>query len=357
MQKKLFYIVTTQISQENPLARWWESPMKTRENNKIFESFEEGMFYMRNKIKELALNGEVFPLEGNRYKPIDEFDDPELDELNDIIVNYISNPSYDLSDFEEYYITDEGERHYAFVANKDIVLVDYDNTRLSFNIHNVKDLNDTYFLEYECYDNNGRSTAKVSFKLANTIEKQSDGFDKSIKRLENGRKIITFGSYKQTAKGDDKTPIEWQVLGVKYGRATLVANKCLDVLAFDENGRNEWGKNTLSQWLETEFKNAAFSKEEQKRLYKGFPIKILPKRGVETFFQKGKDRLCEYTDYVKEKYGDVIGDKLDTPFISWWTDTRTEKENVFRVGSDGEIDEMQPCCFAGVRPVIFLKID
>lgn len=285
MQKKVFYIVTTEIGQEKPIARWWESQMNSQVSNEIFESFEEGMLYMRNKIKEVVFNCENFPLNGNIYEPIDIFDDSELDGLNDIIVNYISNPTYNFSDFEECNITDEGDRYYAFVANKDIVLVDYYDTKLTFNIHNIKDSNDTYFFEYVRYDQDGRAITELSVRLTNTIEKE---LGKKVKIVKNGRKVITFGSYKQTAKGTDKTPIEWQVLELKNHRVTLIADKCLDVFSFDENGCNEWGKNTLSQWLETEFRNEAFTKEEQKRLVDGLPITILPKHGVEAFFRKKK---------------------------------------------------------------------
>lgn len=49
---------------------------------------------------------------------------------------------------------------------------------------------------------------------------------------------------------------------------------------------------------------------------------------------------------------------MEDPYISWWTKTENGKENVFLVCSNGEIDgNGQPRCLAGVRPVIFLKID
>ena len=145
---------------------------------------------------------------------------------------------------------------------------------------------------------------------------------------------------------------------MKNHRVTLIADKCLDVFSFDENGCNEWGKNTLSQWLETEFRNEAFTKEEQKRLVDGLPITILPKHGVEAFFRKKKDRLCEYTEYAKEKYRESIENKIKGQDISWWTKTENGKENVFWVCNNGEIDgNGQPRRLAGVRPVIFLKIN
>ena len=77
---------------------------------------------------------------------------------------------------------------------------------------------------------------------------------------------VTFGTYPQTAKGTDKTPIEWLVLDYdeKNNRALLISRYGLDCQPFNKVKVDvTWGTSSLRAWLNDTFLNKAFSKEEQ----------------------------------------------------------------------------------------------
>ena len=75
---------------------------------------------------------------------------------------------------------------------------------------------------------------------------------------------VTFGQYPQTAKGNDKTPIEWLVLDVDGDRAFLLSRYALDAKPYNEEHTEiTWEECTLRAWLNGEFLNRAFSEKEQ----------------------------------------------------------------------------------------------
>ena len=75
---------------------------------------------------------------------------------------------------------------------------------------------------------------------------------------------MTFGTYSQTAEGNDETPIEWLVLDRNGDHALLLSRYSLDVHAFyPEHVDITWEKGTLRAWLNDDFLNRAFTAEEQ----------------------------------------------------------------------------------------------
>lgn len=75
---------------------------------------------------------------------------------------------------------------------------------------------------------------------------------------------VTFGTYPQTAEGNDNTPIEWLVLGVDGDRAFLLSRYALDAKPYhSEHTEITWEECTLRAWLNGEFLNRAFSEKEQ----------------------------------------------------------------------------------------------
>ena len=75
---------------------------------------------------------------------------------------------------------------------------------------------------------------------------------------------VTFGTYPQTAEGNDETPIEWLVLDRNGDHALLLSRYSLDVHAFyPEHVDVTWEKSTLRAWLNDDFLNRAFTAEEQ----------------------------------------------------------------------------------------------
>ena len=77
--------------------------------------------------------------------------------------------------------------------------------------------------------------------------------------------MITFGTYPQTSKGTDQTPIEWIVLDVQEGKALLLSKYGLDAKQFNsvQTKNITWEKCTLRSWLNNDFLNTAFSEKEQ----------------------------------------------------------------------------------------------
>lgn len=78
------------------------------------------------------------------------------------------------------------------------------------------------------------------------------------------RDIIPFGQYPQTAKGNDKTPIEWIVLDIQDGKALLISRYGLDCQPYHKSKKSiTWEKCSLRTWLNKDFLKKAFMKEEQ----------------------------------------------------------------------------------------------
>ena len=87
--------------------------------------------------------------------------------------------------------------------------------------------------------------------------------------------IVTFGSYKKAiryASGkvdyeDNITPIEWIVLQQEGEKALLISNRILDFKPFN-NRRVDvtWETCTLRSWLNDEFLNNAFNRDEREKI-------------------------------------------------------------------------------------------
>ncbi|MCR5847229.1 MAG: DUF6273 domain-containing protein [Lachnospiraceae bacterium] len=88
---------------------------------------------------------------------------------------------------------------------------------------------------------------------------------------DNGPKvgdIINFGKYEQDGNLDNgKEDIEWQVLKAEDTRVLVVSKYALDCKQYHEEQTNvTWETCTLRKWLNNDFKNAAFTSDEQKRI-------------------------------------------------------------------------------------------
>lgn len=75
---------------------------------------------------------------------------------------------------------------------------------------------------------------------------------------------VTFGTYPQTAEGNDETPIEWLVLDCTGDKALLLSRYALDEQPYHtENTDITWEQCTLRAWLNDDFFSRAFTSEEQ----------------------------------------------------------------------------------------------
>lgn len=73
--------------------------------------------------------------------------------------------------------------------------------------------------------------------------------------------IVRFGTYQQNSSQKDS--ISWIVIKVEGGKALLLSKDLLSARPWDETGRNlTWDNSSIRWWLNNEFLNTAFSKEE-----------------------------------------------------------------------------------------------
>ena len=103
----------------------------------------------------------------------------------------------------------------------------------------------------------------------------------SIKPIEGGQKSsIWFGNYEQSSDGPDgfkKEPIKWRALTIYknyiQGRddVLLVSDQNLDVQPFHKDAANPvtWKDSDLRNWMNGDFKNDAFSREERNAIVNG----------------------------------------------------------------------------------------
>ena len=63
-------------------------------------------------------------------------------------------------------------------------------------------------------------------------------------------------------------PVEWRVLDKKDGEILLLSEYGLDILPFDDSGSGSiiWENSSIRNWLNNEFYNSTFSKEEQENI-------------------------------------------------------------------------------------------
>ena len=75
------------------------------------------------------------------------------------------------------------------------------------------------------------------------------------------KSIVSFGTYQQNSLRKDS--IRWVVLKAENDKALLLSLNLLSSRPWDVTGNNlTWDKSSVRQWLNNEFLNAAFSKEE-----------------------------------------------------------------------------------------------
>ena len=108
---------------------------------------------------------------------------------------------------------------------------------------------------------------------------------------------VTFGTYPQTAEGNDNTPIEWLVLHVEGDRAFLLSRYGLDAKPYNvEHTEITWEECTLRAWLNGEFLSRAFSEKEQAAI-------------LLTDVDNSRDQSF-HNDYIKANSGNDTQDKV-----------------------------------------------
>ena len=151
--------------------------------------------------------------------------------------------------------------------------------------------------------------------------------------------VVTFGHYEQdNDESNGPEEIEWIVLRIKNGGATLISRYALDAMAFSEDEeRPTWDVCTLRDWLNGPFIDAAFTSEEQALLktvevpaeasppITGFSqvdpgqatedrVYLLGYTESELWFESTEARYCQATDYAVAR-GAFVNDGTGG---TWW---------------------------------------
>ena len=174
---------------------------------------------------------------------------------------------------------------------------------------------------------------------------------------------VFFGQYPQTWDGTEK-PIEWLVLEKGDDGILVISRYGLDCMKYDEQANWEpspvkWEDCSLNKWLNGDFYNRAFTREEQDRLgtmrieddvNKVF---ILGKSEVEWYLPTAKSRQCFATDYAQRMGSSAISASGGSSW--WWLRSAGADAKVPDVDSDGTISTARVNGEkATVRPVIWI---
>ena len=172
---------------------------------------------------------------------------------------------------------------------------------------------------------------------------------------------VTLGSYPQTQKGNDKTPIEWLVLESDGETALLISRYALDCKPYNEKCESTtWEKCTLRGWLNSEFYNKAFSTEEKQYIlqsnvsadknpkYSTNPgnatkdnVFLLSIVEANKYFKSDDARKCAPTGYAIQQ-GAYTSDSRKVEgrkACEWWLRSPgSSSDRAARVCTDGSID-------------------
>lgn len=195
--------------------------------------------------------------------------------------------------------------------------------------------------------------------------------------------IIKFGNY---FINDNKTkePIEWQVLEVSNDKALLITKDAIDCKPYNNERRDiTWEDCSLRQWLNNEFINQAFSKEEQNKILltnisnsnnskygtnggndTQDKIFLLSIDEVQKYFKYDKDRECKVTNHAKQQgvwtyeIKSKLGEEKYVGNCDWWL--RSPGEDQFcaaQVTCIGKIDH-STVDYNGiaVRPALYINL-
>ena len=109
--------------------------------------------------------------------------------------------------------------------------------------------------------------------------------------------IIKFGNY-YINDSKNKEPIEWRVLEVSNNKALLITKDAIDCKPYNNEWRDiTWEECSLRQWLNNEFINHAFSKEEQNEI-----ILTNISNPNNTYFEKWSGKRLGVETILKIKY-------------------------------------------------------
>lgn len=180
------------------------------------------------------------------------------------------------------------------------------------------------------------------------------------KLMDHSDVSIKFGSFPQN--NTIATPIEWLVLDTKDDQVLVISKYALACKPYnDKFDYSSWEKCSLRKWLNEDFYNNAFSKEEQQRIINS-PDKIflLSREEANKYFNTAVSRICAATACAKaegaftSEYKTKGGDEC-----YWWLRSPgTYDTNSAVVDVDGSVNRAGVFINAWdacVRPAMWIK--
>lgn len=190
---------------------------------------------------------------------------------------------------------------------------------------------------------------------------------------------VTFGTYEQdNNRRDGAENIQWIVLDKQDNQLMLISRYCLDSKPYNDTLEAiNWEYCSLRQWLNEDFYNTAFTKEEQERIasvtndnpehdpYKTSSgrttidrVSVLSQEEANSLFTTVTERMAAPTAYAKAQ-GAYLNPKTSTGW--WWLRTTsylndhvTYTTSLGGVSVNGREVTRQD---AGVRPVIWITVE
>ena len=177
------YVLTTVVRKEKANAEWWDSQTTNKEEVRLFDTFEEAKDAMAEAIKTLTKKNSFFPFKRGKYQPYEEFwqdcdefigEDPQAQLFRKVLTNVLSDPGAEIEGIKglDYHDTDDGDWYFAFVGGKKFILVDYYDSRLETNIHNMTDEHKSYYFTFAESDDEGRVINGIEVRLVKAEEKK-----------------------------------------------------------------------------------------------------------------------------------------------------------------------------------------
>ncbi len=187
--------------------------------------------------------------------------------------------------------------------------------------------------------------------------------DSSLSALSgvHGGDTLTLGRYEQDGiQGNNREDLHWLVLSADGDRALLLCREGIECRSYSDNLQADWERSSLRSWLNREFVQTAFIKQEREYLLadeeSGDRVTLLSAEQIQELLPESESRICLATETAKEH-----GAYRDRDGNCWyWLNTRgadNGKAVVVKsngdISADGQKTTAKDIC---VRPVIWIRI-
>lgn len=213
-------------------------------------------------------------------------------------------------------------------------------------------------------------TQNVSGDLRNEKELNRREYEELLRKCSPGS-VVELGQY-YISNDRNRENLKWRVLERENDRALIITEKAIDCQPYHKIRESvTWEDCTLRKWLNSEFLGGAFNSEEQGRIITAElksstgagscdTVFLLSAEEAEKYFHSDEDRMCEVTQYARNKGADVY--PKNEMFGYWWLRNQGDSSdcNAVYVLHDGYIYNYggDVCSRSGVvRPAIWFNLE